>query len=313
MIACVGESLIDRIGDRELAGGCPFNTALAAARLGAPVSFFGKFSCDRYGQVFLEKMIDSGMLFDPDMCNATEPTMTATAVRDEQGNASYTFTCDGSAAACVSKEELDVSLAVTTDIDIVFFGSISLVIKPICDAVVPAIRGIRTRPVLFFDPNVRPALIGDPEAFRAMVFSLSGESHIVKVSVEDLAFLFPGLDAEAACNLMLDKCMRNLIVTRGEGGSTWYTHTMRVDCPACAVPSGSFSDTIGCGDVFNGAVLAYLENNGLVQCPDGLEEADIRSALEYASRAAALNCLKEGCEPPFGYELSGNGFPGVGL
>ena len=304
MIACVGESLIDRIGDRELAGGCPFNTALAAARLGAPVSFYGKFSGDRYGQVFLEKMIDCGMMFDPDMCSVPEPTMTATAVRDSSGNASYTFTCDGSAAANVSKEELDVSLAVASDIDIVFFGSIALIIKPICDAVVPAIRGIRTKPAFFFDPNVRPALVDDPASFRSMVFSLAGESRVVKTSVEDLAFLFPGLDEEAACRRMLGKCMCNLIVTRGEGGSTWFTKSLRVDCPACTVPAGSLVDTIGCGDVFNGAVLAYLEENGLVSLLDRLEEDAILSALEYASRAAAVNCMKEGCEPPFDAELS---------
>ena len=55
MIACVGESLIDRIGDKCLMGGCPFNVAVAASRLGAPVTFFGKVSSDNFGLSILER------------------------------------------------------------------------------------------------------------------------------------------------------------------------------------------------------------------------------------------------------------------
>ena len=76
MIAAVGESLIDIVNGKELIGGCPFNVALAASRLGAPVSYFGKVSADRQGLMILEKMIDNGILFDPELCNAPEPKNT---------------------------------------------------------------------------------------------------------------------------------------------------------------------------------------------------------------------------------------------
>ena len=66
MVACVGESLIDIVNNKEFVGGCPFNVALAASRLGAPVSYFGKVSSDRLGLMILERMIDNGVLFDPE-------------------------------------------------------------------------------------------------------------------------------------------------------------------------------------------------------------------------------------------------------
>lgn len=303
MIACIGESLIDRIGGKELAGGCPFNTALAAARLGASVSFFGKFSSDRYGSVFLEKMIDSGLLFDPDLCNAPGHTMTSTAVTDENGNATYAFDCEGSAAADLTQAELEQSLAVASDIDIVFFGSISLLMKPIGDAVFPAIRNIRTKPALFFDPNIRPAMIKDPESVRNLVSAYAAQSDIVKVSEEDLAFLFPQTEASEAERQFAAKCKGSLIVTHGEKGSSWISRTFRADCPAVAVPSDEIADTIGCGDTFNGAVLACIEKEGLASRLAQLDRETAVSVLKYASRAAAVNCTREGCDPPFGDEL----------
>ena len=42
MIGVVGESLIDIVENNELIGGCAFNVAIAASRLGAPVTYFAK-------------------------------------------------------------------------------------------------------------------------------------------------------------------------------------------------------------------------------------------------------------------------------
>ena len=171
MIACVGESLIDRIGDKTLIGGCPLNVAVAASRLGAPVTFFGKISSDEYGLSILEKMIDDGILFDPQSCNASEPTLCSKATVGEDGKASYTFDYEGTAACSMTEAELSASFANEGDIDLVFFGSISLLMEPFCDAIVPAMRAIQTRPRWFLDPNVRPSMVRDAEAYRKMIIS----------------------------------------------------------------------------------------------------------------------------------------------
>ena len=296
MIACVGESLIDRIGDKTLIGGCPLNVAVAASRLGAPVTFFGKISSDEYGLSILEKMIDDGILFDPQSCNASEPTLCSKATVGEDGKASYTFDYEGTAACSMTEAELSASFANEGDIDLVFFGSISLLMEPFCDAIVPAMRAIQTRPRWFLDPNVRPSMVRDAEAYRKMIISLAGECDIVKVSEEDLSYLLPGPEPSEAEAKFLSMCRSNLLITRGENGSTWLTKDIRVDCPAFI--AGSVVDTIGCGDTFDGAVIAYLQRNDLIASLEKLGRSDIETMLDYASKAAGLNCLFEGCDPP---------------
>ena len=298
MIACVGESLIDRIGDRCLIGGCPFNVAIAASRLGAPVTFFGQVSSDEYGLSILERMIDDGVLFDPQSCNATQPTLCSKAVIGADGKATYTFDYEQTAACTMTEAELSASFANEGDINLVFFGSISLLMEPFCDAIVPAMRTISTKPKWFLDPNVRPAMIKDPKSYRKMILSLAGESDIVRVSDEDLRYLFPETEQTEAEKKLAALCRSNLIVTRGAEGSSWYTKTFRVDCPAFSAGIGELVDTVGCGDTFNGAVIAFLDRNGLIGQLDSLSRSDIETMLDYASKAAGLNCLFEGCNPP---------------
>ena len=298
MIACVGESLIDRIGDKCLIGGCPFNVATAASRLGAPVTFFGKVSSDNFGLSILERMIDDGVLFDPQSCNAEEPTLCSKAVIGQDGKATYTFDYEQTAACSMTEAELSASFANEGDINLVFFGSISLLMEPMASAIVPAMRRIPTKPAWFLDPNVRPSMVRNPDAYRKMILDLAEESDIVKVSDEDLAYLFPGLGSEEAEKKMAGICRSNLIVTRGEKGSSWYTKSFRTYCPAFNAGIGQIVDTVGCGDTFSGAVIAYLDRNNLIGQLADLRGSDVQSMLDYASRAAGLNCLFEGCNPP---------------
>ena len=296
MIAAVGESLIDIVNGKELIGGGPFNVALAASRLGAPVSFFGKVSADRQGLMILERMIDNGILFDPMLCNAPEPTLCSKAVLDAEGKASYVFDYKGTAACSITESELSTSFSNEGDINLVFFGSISLVMEPGCEAIVPAIRKIDGNPALFLDPNVRPSMISDPEAYRKMIIGLAGICDLVRVSDEDLSYLYPDMSADEAEKKMLQACKGALIVTRGAEGSTWYSKDFRVDCPV--FNAGTVVDTIGCGDTFDGAVIAFLDREGLTDKISSLDKETVGRMLDYASKAAGLNCLFEGCDPP---------------
>ena len=44
------------------------------------------------------------------------------------------------------------------------------------------------------DPNCRPSITRDPAAFRARIARVLARTDIVKVSIDDLAFLAPGRD-----------------------------------------------------------------------------------------------------------------------
>ena len=239
-----------------------------------------------------------GVLFDPQSCNASQPTLCSKAVIGQDCKATYTFDYEQTAACSMTEAELSASFANEGDINLVFFGSISLLMEPMASAIVPAMRGISTKPAWFLDPNVRPSMVRNPDAYRKMILDLAEESDIVKVSDEDLAYLFPGLGAEEAEKKMAGICRSNLIVTRGEKGSSWYTKSFRTDCPAFNAGIGQIVDTVGCGDTFSGAVIAYLDRNNLIGQLADLRRCDVDSMLDYASRAAGLNCLFEGCNPP---------------
>lgn len=296
MIAAVGESLIDIAQDRSFIGGCPFNTASAASRLGAAVSFFGRISSDEYGHRIMERMIDDGVIFDPQLCNSPYPTLCSKAVIDGAGNVTYEFDYRKTAACEFTVDELSRSFSNEGDIDIVFLGSISLLMEPGCRAIVPAIGSIDTKPELFLDPNVRPALVKDPSSYRKMILDLVRRCSIVRVSEDDIRFLFPDLSVGDAEKALLGMCPANLIITRGDRGSSWFTKAFRIDCPPYKVEK--VADTIGCGDTFNGAVLAYLQEHGLVRSLDALDRAAVSDMLSFASKASGLNCLADGCEPP---------------
>ena len=80
--------------------------------------------------------------------------------------------------------ELSQSFSNEGDINLVFFGSISLVMEPGCKAIIEALEKMDGNPAFFLDPNVRPSMISDPESYRRMVFTLAGKSDLVRVSDE---------------------------------------------------------------------------------------------------------------------------------
>jgi fructokinase len=61
-------------------------------------------------------------------------------------------------------------------------------------------------------------------------------------------------------------------------------------------------DTVGAGDTFGGAFLAWWLEQGLGR--EQLGDRDLlHSALTFAARAAAINCTRAGAEPPTRAEM----------
>ena len=309
MIVCIGESLIDVVDGGNHVGGCPLNVAMAASRLGASVALFSKVSQDSLGRLILETLIDNCIMFDPPMCSSPLYTMKGHAVVDEKGSASYKFDWEGSATVSFTQKELENAFSVMTDIDFVMTGSLGTVLPPGCDEIFPAISTIEPKPVVFYDPNVRPAVIACMEDFRRKMLEYTAKSDIVKVSDDDLALVFGPNGADASANGFRRFCKDHnvhLVVTRGSNGSTWFAPSFAVDVPAFEV--NDVVDTIGCGDTFDGAILMQLqkmkdEMNLPSSTParavlDSLGHEDVRRLLGFASKASALNCREKGCNPP---------------
>jgi fructokinase len=145
------------------------------------------------------------------------------------------------------------------------------------------------------DPNVRPWAIGDPDAYRARLARILAQSHVVKVSEEDLAWLEPGRDPVEAARTLLGLGPAAALVTRGGEGAV--AVTAAGDEVAIPAPSVEVVDTIGAGDAFGGAFLAWWRSRGLGH-GDLHDPGLLADGTRFAVRVAAITCSRAGASPP---------------
>ena len=127
------------------------------------------------------------------------------------------------------------------------------------------------------------------------------QSTIVKASDSDLAWLYPDCSPQEAANLILGEGVRLAVVTLGASGAFGAHRDLRIHA---AAPPVEVVDTIGAGDAFSAALLAWLHDHDLVVPELSLDENQLRSALDYACRAASITCRREGANPPWMREMA---------
>ena len=158
--------------------------------------------------------------------------------------------------------------------------------------------------VTTLDPNVRPMLISDRETYIARLWHLMWHADVIKLSDEDLEWIYPELSFEAACEALLAKATAKLtIITKGAEGAIGYCKGHKVIVPA--YPVAKLIDTVGAGDTFMGTVLSELNGAGLLTqtALSKLTQERLQDLLSKAAKAAAINCGREGCDPPSSAEL----------
>ena len=300
-VVVAGEALVDLVvaADGALSaipGGGPFNAARAMARLGTTTSFLGALSTDRFGRLLRACLVGDGVRLDHAVA-VTQPTTLALAEVDAVGTASYRFYLAGTSAAL-----LDAAATAPVAADppaALHVGSLGLVLEPVADALAALAVGLPSDVLVLVDANCRPAAIDDPATYRSRLHRVLGRADVVKVSTEDLAYLLPEVAAPDAAARLRHRDDQVVLVTDGPspaqvvhaGGS------FMVPVPAIRVV-----DTVGAGDTFGGAFLAWWLRTGLA--PADLRDADrLRLATEYAVRAAALTCTRAGAQPPTISEL----------
>jgi fructokinase len=70
-----------------------------------------------------------------------------------------------------------------------------------------------------------------------------------------------------------------------------------------AAPHVEVVDTIGAGDAFGAALLAWLHDHGAIRPDLHLERDELNAALEFACLAGALTCARAGADPPWKREM----------
>ncbi|MEU5870822.1 carbohydrate kinase [Glycomyces sp. NPDC047369] len=305
MIGVVGEALIDLKAAeddprRPVAhpGGSPMNTAVTLGRLGSKTAFLGRLSADAFGRLLRAHLAEAGVDLRWAVA-AAEPTSLALVSVDPGGAASYTFHLHGTADWQWSPEELPVA----PGLDAVHAGSLALALGPGGPVVADWLAGLSKSTTVSLDPNVRLELLGDRESYRRLVERWLGFSAIVKVSDEDLAWIWPGADPDRLAREWIAQGRRLVVVTRGGEGSLVHCGGERFAVPAHPT---DLVDTVGAGDSFSGALLDRLDRIGRL-APDGLARLrpdEARSAVEFASKVAAVTCSRPGADPPWRSEVA---------
>lgn len=296
MILVCGEALIDVIENRDgtqlrAAGGGPFNTARALARLGIPSAYFGHLSTDAYGRDLIDLLRADGVNLDMTTIGP-EPTTTALARVDGDGLANYEFHVRGTSAPNLTMEMLPDQLP--AEINALHVGTLGLALEPMASTLAALIRRESGRILIMLDPNVRSAAPSDPN-YRDRLMSVIPLSTVVKASIEDMAWLYPGLDYRQAAQRMLESGAQLVVVTLGVEGAFAATRDATVAVAAAPV---AVVDTVGAGDTFGAALLASIYDFDLVRPDLSLNAGQLESALRFSCDAAAITCGRRGAYAP---------------
>jgi fructokinase len=280
-------------------GGSPFNVALSLARLGQRVSFLGSVSNDFLGERIMRALQGAGA---DSQCvvRSSLPTTLSLVGLDAHGVPAYQFYGDSGADRQLLKESL---AAIPISIRAVHFGSFSSVVEPIASTLRELVLRECMRNVISYDPNVRLNVVLDVERWRAQLRWMLPRTHLLKISEEDLAILFPGDDVERLAGRWQAQGVRLLVVTRGAQGVRAWCGAGSVSLAAEKV---NVIDTVGAGDTFQAALLAWLAENHMMTIEGlvGLDANQLRAALTFATRAATITCSRRGAYSPLRNEVS---------
>lgn len=307
MIVCCGEALVDLVFDpatREVVarpGGAPANTAVAAARLGAPTAFFGRISTDRHGAMLLHHLSASGVRLEL-VERGPQPTATARVEGDPP-----TFRFSGDDTADTVLDPLGVAGLAVLDVGadeplILHSGSLAMFRGSAATSIIELFESAAGSCLRSFDPNVRPFAIGDADTWHAVFDRWLSAAELLRVSEDDLRWISRSTDPLVAAERMLERGPEVAIVSRGAAGAAVISESGTIEVAARRV---KVADTVGAGDSFTGAILAWLHEHrvgdraGLA----ALSPDDWRAVLSVATRVAGITCSRPGADPPWAREL----------
>ncbi|MFT5005978.1 MAG: fructokinase, partial [Paracoccaceae bacterium] len=217
------------------------------------------------------------------------------------GQATYNFFDENSAGKMLAPSDMP---NLPKGISALFFGGISLACEPCADAYATLLESAAEERVVMLDPNIRANFIENPIQYRDRLDRMMALSDIVKISDEDLNWIFP--DAETLTikvRKLLNLGPKIVVLTRGSEGATAFTASgSEIFVPASIV---DVVDTVGAGDTFNAGFLASLVDSDVLYKPAiaGTGDATISHALEFAVRVAAVAVSRAGADPPWVNEL----------
>jgi fructokinase len=287
-----GEVLIDLIPDgsdrKPIVGGGPANTAKALSKLGIDTQFIDGISSDEYGQMAKNELVASGTKLDY-VKYSDKPTCLAKVSLNDSGSASYEFVIENTATFDFTPDWPPNPQ--TEGPTLLHIGTLATAIEPGASVLFDWAQSVSKVAPIVYDPNIRPAVMNDREKYVKQVERWASISSAVKVSDEDIKWLYPSLEIDQVVNNWLAKGPSLIVVTYGDRGLAGYRVGEKVIVDAIKVV---VVDTVGAGDTVGAILVEAIVKDGL----DALSGVRLEMMLKRAAKAAAITVSRSGANPP---------------
>ena len=299
LVLVTGEALVDLIPIgvttfEAVLGGSPFNTAIGLGRLAVPTAYAGRISTDTMGEALAERLTESHVDLSF-VARSPSPSPLAFVTRGTAATgARYAFYLGSTA--------YDGPWALPTEwpesVAHLHIGSFAATDGAAGEAALAGLESARGKGTTSYDPNIRPHVVPASEMTVPLVEARMRLSTIVKVSEEDLDWLYPNRDPHSSAAAWATEGPRLVVITRGGAGSTAFFggNSFSVSAPVITV-----ADTVGAGDSFmSGLLAAMYEEGALGRAGPGVAytEANVRRWVDFATIASAITCTRKGANPP---------------
>ena len=292
-----GEILIDLIPadlDRKpIVGGGPANTAKALSKIGIDTQFIDGISTDGYGQMAKNDLVNAGVKLDYVMYS-DKPTCLAIVSLSDSGSATYEFIIENTATFNFTSTWMPNPQSERPSL--LHIGTLATAIEPGASVLFEWAQSVAKVAPIVFDPNIRPAVISDRKQYVKQVERWVAISSAVKVSDEDLNWLYPRNAIDGIVKNWLEVGVRLVVVTLGDKGITAYRKNEQVSVDAVKVV---VADTVGAGDTVGAVLVEAIVKNGL----DRLSGEVLKTMLNRAVKAAAITVSRTGANPPSKEEI----------
>ena len=276
-------------------GGAPGNFLAALNKYGCKTAMIGKVGSDMFGSLLLRTLKNAGIDTRGVRTDSGVFTTLAFVSLDASGNRDFSFARKPGADTCLTPDEVDEALIAGAKV--FHFGTLSLTNEPAASATRRAAALAKAHGLLIsVDPNLRkPLWNSEEDAKKAMEWSLR-QADIVKISDEEIAWLW-GLTPEEGAQKLLKEYGASLVyATLGPKGCHAAARGVSVTVSS---PSGiHVVDTTGAGDIFGGSAMSQLLKCG--KAPAELTEEDLTAIVRFACTAASLSTQTYGgiCSVP---------------
>lgn len=273
-------------------GGAPGNFLAALNAYGAKTAFLGKVGKDAFGKLLLETFREAGIETRGIIADASVFTTLAFVTFSPEGDRSFSFARKPGADTRLLFEEVDTQII--DDSKVLHFGTLSLTDEPIRTTTQKVVAYAREKgKMITFDPNLRLPLWHTPEEAKKQILWGLSQADVVKISDEEVEFLWGITDTkEAADKLLKEYGVKLAMVTLGPKGA--YIANGNGNATVTCPPVKPI-DTTGAGDIFGGSAVSQLLRTG--KAPEALEAEELAAIVGFASTAASLSTQKTGGIP----------------